>query len=104
MRSPLVSVEELASRLNDPAWIVCDCRHDLADTEAGRRAFAESHIPGARFVHLVCRLLLEKKKICFIRFTIFYFTLGPISVSSTCFSCTVNYSQSMRPRNESRTT
>ena len=52
MRSVLISVEELASHLDDPAWIVCDCRHDLADTGAGRRAYAESHIPGARFVHL----------------------------------------------------
>jgi len=48
----LVSVDDLAARLNDAAWIVCDCRHDLADTEAGRRANRESHIPGARFVHL----------------------------------------------------
>ena len=52
MDTVLISVEELASHLNDPAWIVCDCRHDLADTGAGRRAYAESHIPGARFVHL----------------------------------------------------
>jgi thiosulfate/3-mercaptopyruvate sulfurtransferase len=52
MRSPLVSAEELALHLDDPVWIVCDCRHDLADPAAGRRAYAESHIPGARFVHL----------------------------------------------------
>ena len=48
----LVSVETLAAHLDDPIWIVCDCRHDLADTEAGRRAYGASHIPGARFVHL----------------------------------------------------
>ncbi len=29
-----------------------DCRHDLADTGLGRRAYAQSHISGARFVHL----------------------------------------------------
>lgn len=52
MPDTLVSVPQLATRLHDSAWIVCDCRHDLADTEAGRRAYAESHIPGARFVHL----------------------------------------------------
>jgi thiosulfate/3-mercaptopyruvate sulfurtransferase len=52
MRPVLVSIEELASHLNDSAWITCDCRHDLADTGAGRRAYAESHIPGSRFVHL----------------------------------------------------
>ena len=52
MPTTLVSVEELASHLDDPAWIVCDCRHDLADHGAGRRAYDEAHIPGARFLHL----------------------------------------------------
>jgi thiosulfate/3-mercaptopyruvate sulfurtransferase len=48
----LVSSADLAAHLNDAGWVVCDCRHDLADTGAGSRAYAESHIPGARFVHL----------------------------------------------------
>ena len=48
----LISIADLASHLNDADWVICDCRHDLADTESGRRACAESHIPGARFVHL----------------------------------------------------
>jgi thiosulfate/3-mercaptopyruvate sulfurtransferase len=52
MRTTLVSVEELAEHLGDPAWIVCDCRHDLADYDSGRRAYNEAHIPGARFLHL----------------------------------------------------
>lgn len=50
--STLISVSDLASHLADPGWIVCDCRHDLANYEAGRRAYATSHIPGARFLHL----------------------------------------------------
>jgi thiosulfate/3-mercaptopyruvate sulfurtransferase len=48
----LISLADFASHLNDAGWVICDCRHDLADTGAGRRAYAESHIPGARFVHL----------------------------------------------------
>lgn len=48
----LVSITELAAHLDDPGWIACDCRHDLADTESGHKAYAQSHIPGARFVHL----------------------------------------------------
>jgi thiosulfate/3-mercaptopyruvate sulfurtransferase len=48
----LVSVTDLAANLDNPEWVVCDCRHDLADTESGRRAYAHSHIPSARFVHL----------------------------------------------------
>lgn len=52
MFSTLIEAGELASHLDDAQWIIFDCRHDLADTEAGRRAYRESHIPGARFAHL----------------------------------------------------
>jgi thiosulfate/3-mercaptopyruvate sulfurtransferase len=31
---------------------IVDCRHDLADPAAGRRAYAEAHLPGAVFMHL----------------------------------------------------
>src|SRR5512134_2968263 len=48
----LISAARLAQYLDDADWVVCDCRHDLADVAAGRRAYAEAHIPGARFVHL----------------------------------------------------
>src|SRR5688572_14032386 len=48
----LVSPADLASHLDNADWVVCDCRHDLADVEAGRRAYNEAHLPGARFVHL----------------------------------------------------
>src|SRR5690242_13220787 len=50
--STLISVSDLAQHLGRADWIVCDCRHDLADYEAGRRAYRESHVPGARFLHL----------------------------------------------------
>lgn len=52
MHTTLISVPDLAAHLDDARWVVCDCRHDLADVEAGRRAYHASHIPGARFVHL----------------------------------------------------
>lgn len=52
MPATLVSVSELAAHVDDPDWIVFDCRHDLADIPAGRRAYDTAHIPGARFVHL----------------------------------------------------
>lgn len=29
-----------------------DCRFDLADPEAGRRAYEQGHLPGARYLHL----------------------------------------------------
>lgn len=48
----LVTTEDLARHLDDPSWIVFDCRHDLMNPAAGRRAYAGSHIPGAFFLHL----------------------------------------------------
>lgn len=48
----LVSTEDLAAHLDDPSWVVLDCRFTLTDTEAGRQAYLKSHIPGARYVHL----------------------------------------------------
>ena len=52
MHSTLISTSSLVAHLDDGAWVICDCRHDLADIGAGRRAHAEAHIPGARFVHV----------------------------------------------------
>lgn len=48
----IVSTEDLAQHLDDPRWIVFDCRFTLTDPEAGRRAYAAGHIPGARYTHL----------------------------------------------------
>lgn len=47
----LVPTGELARHLDDPAWVVVDCRHDLANPAAGELAYRKSHIPGARFLH-----------------------------------------------------
>lgn len=56
----LVQAAELAAHLDDPDWVIFDCRHDLADSEAGRRAYREAHIPCARFAHLDENLSGEK--------------------------------------------
>ncbi len=45
----LITVEELALRID--RCVVIDCRHELADTAAGRAAYEEAHIPGAVFLH-----------------------------------------------------
>jgi thiosulfate/3-mercaptopyruvate sulfurtransferase len=52
MFSTLISAAELAGHLDDPAWIIFDCRHDLADPGAEAHAYAAGHIPGARHLHL----------------------------------------------------
>ena len=48
----LVDAKTLAAHLADPQWVVCDCRFRLSDADAGRRAYAQGHIPGARYAHL----------------------------------------------------
>jgi thiosulfate/3-mercaptopyruvate sulfurtransferase len=47
----LISVDELTQHLSDPAFVIFDCRHDLMKPEAGAQAYAQGHIPGARFAH-----------------------------------------------------
>lgn len=48
----LVSTEQLAAHIDSPDWVVFDCRFTLTDPQAGRRAYAAGHIPGARYAHL----------------------------------------------------
>lgn len=48
----LVSTEELNKHLDDPDWVVFDCRFTLTDPGAGRSAYDQNHIPGARYAHL----------------------------------------------------
>ncbi len=43
----LISAEELQTRLGEPGLVIVDCRFDLADPEAGARAYAAAHLPGA---------------------------------------------------------
>ncbi|MBW7882295.1 MAG: sulfurtransferase [Caldilineaceae bacterium] len=48
----LISPAEVAAHLDDPDWVIVDCRFSLADTEKGRRDYLASHIPGALYAHL----------------------------------------------------
>jgi thiosulfate/3-mercaptopyruvate sulfurtransferase len=48
----LIGAHELAQHLGDPDWVIFDCRHDLANRDFGRDAYARAHLPGARFLHL----------------------------------------------------
>jgi thiosulfate/3-mercaptopyruvate sulfurtransferase len=47
----LVDAATLAAHLDDPDWLIVDVRHQLADTVYGERSYAESHLPGAVFLH-----------------------------------------------------
>jgi len=53
MSSPLVAAAELQALLASATpTLLLDCRFDLTDTQAGERAYAEGHIPGAHYLHL----------------------------------------------------
>ena len=52
MHTTLVDTTTLAAHLDDPRWVVVDCRFDLVRHDAGRAAYARSHIPGARYLSI----------------------------------------------------
>lgn len=52
MFTTLISTAQLAAELATPNWIIIDCRFTLTDSDAGRLAYAASHIPDARYAHL----------------------------------------------------
>ncbi|MCU0976423.1 MAG: sulfurtransferase [Steroidobacteraceae bacterium] len=48
----LIQPADLMGHLDDPRYLVVDCRFDLADPSAGERAWRAGHIPGAAYLHL----------------------------------------------------
>ncbi len=52
MLTTLVDVHTLAKHLDDPDWVVVDCRFALSDPDKGYRSYLTSHISGARYAHL----------------------------------------------------
>ena len=46
----LISPGQLRLHLDDPEWVVFDCRHDLFHADRGARIYSEGHVPGAFFV------------------------------------------------------
>ncbi len=52
MYSTVIDLNVLNDNCNDPDWVIIDCRYDLADENAGRNAYMESHLPGAVYVDL----------------------------------------------------
>jgi thiosulfate/3-mercaptopyruvate sulfurtransferase len=52
MFTTLIDAKTLSQHLNDPQWVILDCRHDLMNPDFGRNAFAEGHIEGAQFANI----------------------------------------------------
>lgn len=52
MYTTLIDVAAVTNHLANPDWLLVDCRFDLADPAAGRRAYLAGHVPGAIYAHL----------------------------------------------------
>jgi len=50
--SQLISTEELALHLDDPEWLVVDCRFVLTRPDEKEGQYLRAHIPGALYAHL----------------------------------------------------
>ncbi len=48
----LVSATTLHQHINDPKWVIVDCRFSLANGDSGSYAYRHGHIPNARYAHL----------------------------------------------------
>lgn len=56
MHATLISAADLAIHIDDPHWVVVDCRHDLMNLAAGRAAYNAGHLPGALFADMESQL------------------------------------------------
>jgi thiosulfate/3-mercaptopyruvate sulfurtransferase len=52
MFKTLISASQLAAHVDDPKWVVVDCRHDLMNLAAGRDGYAAGHLPNAVFADI----------------------------------------------------
>ena len=48
----LISTETLAAHLDDPAWLIADCRYNLKDEQWGHAQYVAGHVAGAIFVNV----------------------------------------------------
>ncbi|HEY1043257.1 MAG TPA: sulfurtransferase [Telluria sp.] len=60
MYTTLITAEDLARHLDDPDWVVVDCRFDLANPMAGREGYLIGHIKGAVYADLERQLSGDK--------------------------------------------
>jgi len=61
MFNTLIDANTLSQHLNDPQWVILDCRHDLMNPDFGRTAFAEGHIQNAQYANVDTDLSGPKK-------------------------------------------
>jgi thiosulfate/3-mercaptopyruvate sulfurtransferase len=56
MYRTLIDADALAALISQGGLALFDCRFDLADPDAGARAFAAGHVPGAAYLDVECDL------------------------------------------------
>ncbi len=52
MFDTIITTKELAHHLDDEGWQIFDVRFNLANPDAGRSEYMNSHIPGSHYLHL----------------------------------------------------
>lgn len=48
----LISVQDLHANLQNPDWVIVDCRFSLANPNLGGDLYRHGHLPNARYAHL----------------------------------------------------
>ncbi|MRR30771.1 sulfurtransferase, partial [bacterium] len=48
----IISAPDLQARLDNPDWVIVDCRFDLSQPGWGFQDYLYGHIPGAVYAHL----------------------------------------------------
>jgi thiosulfate/3-mercaptopyruvate sulfurtransferase len=48
----LIEPSDVLSNLNNPAWVIVDCRFDLVKPDSGMLDYQKEHIPGAVYAHV----------------------------------------------------
>ena len=61
MYTTLIAPADLPGHLDDPDWVILDCRHDLMNRDAGRAGYAVGHIKSAQFADIETELSGTKK-------------------------------------------
>lgn len=52
MYTTLIDCQTLAQQLDNPEWVIVDCRCDLMQPQAGREAYQSGHLPGSVYADL----------------------------------------------------
>ena len=52
MYKSVIDIITVSENIDQPDWVIVDCRYDLADKSFGKNAYLDSHVPGAVYADL----------------------------------------------------